>query len=66
MATDFEVRGRTEKAKKLTRQILTDTVRVAANLNDEEWLALAAKAGCNPPSDETQAEVVRLLDEIAI
>ncbi len=47
---------------------LVDTLRaahinadLAEHLDYEDWIAVAAKASCKPPSDETKALVLRHL-----
>lgn len=61
--------GREQKAKRLAREIIKETVRVVANeIEDQaiDWNALALRCGVGEPSGLTRKRVVELLSEIAL
>lgn len=66
MENTFEQRGREEKARKLARFIVRESVRLAHGLTPEQWENVAAQAGTKTPSDQTTRRVLEILEEIAI
>lgn len=58
--------NRRRKAQALARHILKHTIAVARELTPEQWEHAANASGVKPPSADTVAEVLRILEEVAI
>ena len=66
MSNPYEDRARDEKARKLARRLLAETIKVADALDVSEWRELADRAEVLAPSAETRERVVEILEGIAI
>jgi len=57
-----EQNAREIKCRQLARYILAETVRIVRQSTEEDWQNMAAKAGVNMPSTESQRRVIQLLE----
>lgn len=57
-------RDRITKVMSLVREIKKQAYESAKGLNDEDWIAIAKRAGVNAPSKSSQTLILAILGEV--
>ncbi len=66
MSNPHEDRAREEKARKLARAIIGETIGVLLVADENVWFDIAVRLGVPNPSEKTRLRVIEILEGIAI